>query len=274
MHMQIGDFVVRKSYGKDVVFRIQEWKGRNAVLKGVHFRLLADAPIEDLEEAPRDPMHEEEMRGIAMLKQGRFRPAGAKPAEEPYFEVPGTVLHLDGDLHYLKKSIALYNELRIPAEGYHMRESDMAAALERLLPQVQPDIVVITGHDGILKHRFDGDKQNIQNYKNSMYFVQAVRTARAFERDRDAMTIIAGACQSHFEALLQAGANFASSPSRILIHALDPVYIAAKSAFTPLKETVNIYDVISHTVSGLKGLGGIETRGNFRVGLPRHGLNL
>ena len=272
--MKIGDFVVRRSYGKDVVFRIQEWRGRFAVLKGVHFRLLADAPLEDLEPAPAEEIDMEETRGITMLKNWRLRPAGGKPTEEPDFEVPGSVLHLDGDLHYLKKSIALYNELQIPAVGYHMRESDMAQALEQLLPKVQPDIVVITGHDGILKHRFNGDQQDIRNYKNSAHFVHAVRTARSFERNRDAMTIVAGACQSHFEALLQAGANFASSPARILIHALDPVYIAAKSAFTPLRETVNIYDVITHTISGLKGLGGIETRGNFRVGLPRRGSNL
>lgn len=266
--MKLGDFVVRISYGKDVIFRIQEIKDRYAVLKGVQFRLLADAPIEDLE-AVDDPLPEEEMRGFSLLKQSLHRPQIGGSVDEPFFEVPGTVLHLDGDRNYLKKSIAVYNDLQIPAEGYHLREADMADALRRLLPEVRPDIVVITGHDGILKHRFDGDKQNIQNYKNSIHFVHAIRVARAYERNRDAMTIVAGACQSHFEALLQAGANFASSPSRILIHALDPVYIAAKSAFTPLKETVNIYDVITHTVSGLKGLGGIETRGNFRRGLPR-----
>lgn len=268
--MKIGDFVVRKSYGKDVVFRIQEWKDGLAILKGVHFRLLADAPLHDLEPAPLEAAVQEEMRGISLLKQWQYRPSGPKQTQEPYFEVPGTVLHLDGDLNYLKKSVAVYKELKIPAEGFHLRESDMAEALTTLLPRIQPDIVVITGHDGILKHRFNGDKQNIQNYKNSIHFVKAVQAARLYERNRDAMTIIAGACQSHFEALLQAGANFASSPARILIHALDPVYIAAKSAFTPLKETVNIYDVITHTVSGLKGLGGIETRGNFRVGLPRY----
>ena len=42
----------------------------------------------------------------------------------------------------------------------------------------------------------------------------------------------AGACQSHFEALIRAGANFASSPSRINIHALDPVYVVGKISFT------------------------------------------
>lgn len=267
--MKVGDYVVRISYGKDVLFQIQELKGRYAILKGVQYRLLADAPIEDLEEAVV-PV-EEEVRGVSLLKQSRLQSLAGRPSDAPYFDVPGIVLHLDGDRTYLRKSMDVYNQLQIPAEGYHMKESEMADALAALLPKVQPDIVVITGHDAILKHRFNGDKQNIQNYKNSIHFVQAVRVARSYERNRDLMTIVAGACQSHFEALLQAGANFASSPSRILIHALDPVYIAAKSAFTPVKDTVNIYDVITHTVSGIKGLGGIETRGSFRVGLPRVG---
>ena len=38
----------------------------------------------------------------------------------------------------------------------------------------------------------------------------------------DQLVIFAGACQSHFESLIQAGANFASSPSRVNIHALRP----------------------------------------------------
>lgn len=267
--MKIGDYVVRKSYGKDVLFCIKDIREGQALLRGVWYRLIADAPLEDLELA--DEPTEEEVRGESLVDAGRFRVVLPKRAEEPYFDVPGTILHLDGDHSYLKKSIAVYNELQIPAEGYHLRETDMAEALRQLLPQVQPDIVVITGHDALLKHRFDGDKHNIQNYKNSMNFVQAVRVARMYERNRDSLTIVAGACQSHFEALLQAGANFASSPSRILIHALDPVYIAAKAAYTPVSKTVNIYDVISHTVSGLKGIGGIETKGNFRIGLPRIG---
>jgi len=269
--MNVGDIVVRKSYGKDVLFCICGIKEGIAVLRGVWYRLIADAPLEDLEKADALP---EEMRSDPRERRP-LPPIGApRPASGPFFEVPGKILHLDGDLSYLKKSFAVYNELKIPAEGYHMREADMADALRALLPRAQPDIIVVTGHDAILKHQFDGDRGNIRNYKNSAHFVQAVRAARAYERNRDALTIVAGACQSHFEALLQAGANFASSPSRILIHALDPVYVAAKAAFTRVTETVNIFDVISHTVSGMKGIGGIETKGHFRIGLPRVGIEI
>ncbi|MFH4155732.1 sporulation peptidase YabG, partial [Acinetobacter baumannii] len=77
----------------------------------------------------------------------------------------------------------------------------------------------------------------------------------------DQLVIFAGACQSHFEALIRAGANFASSPSRINIHALDPVYVVGKISFTSFMERVNVWDVVRNTITGEKGLGGIETRG-------------
>lgn len=112
-------------------------------------------------------------------------------------------------------------------------------------------------------------KYHLESYKNSIHFMRAVQVARRYERNRDALAIVAGACQSHFEALLQAGANFASSPGRVMIHALDPVQVAFRISFTSIKETVDMADIIGHTVSGIKGIGGIESRGSYRVGLPR-----
>jgi spore coat assembly protein len=163
----------------------------------------------------------------------------------------------------------LYNTMRVPSHGLHVHESQMADMLYRLLPQIQPDIVVITGHDGVLKSRAQMDLFSLSSYKNSQHFVNAVRVARDYERNRDGLIVIAGACQSHFEALLQAGSNFASSPGRILIHALDPVYIAIKASYTSIKDTINLGDVIHGTISGIDGVGGIETMGRFRVGLPK-----
>lgn len=282
--MKQGDLVVRKSYGGDVIFKIQEFSYQTALLRGIDYRLLADAPIMDLNPVPSTRLSEHELEMQRKSAEMRSRMSReqqlqtverqnryAKPSRNgyPYFEVPGKVLHLDGDPNYLRKSMALYGELRVPAEGIYVPEASMSDALVRLLPQVRPDIVVITGHDGILKDRKDADIQSLASYKNSQHFVNAVRTARQFERNRDALVVIAGACQSHFEALLQAGANYASSPGRVLIHALDPLYIAAKVSFTSIKDTVQIMDIIHHTMSGLDGLGGIETRGSYRVGLPK-----
>jgi len=274
-----GDLVARKSYGEDILFRIAALERTMAVLKGVEYRLLADAAYSDLVKVNDPDQHrptekvrlraEQCARSSAFRKEpdGRKRPV-AQQEPSPFFELPGKILHLDGDLHYLHKSMQVYRSLGIPAEGHHVHESLMAEAVYHLLPEVRPDILVITGHDGLAK-RPGVDRQYIGNYKNSMHFVNAVRAARQYERNRDALAVIAGACQSHFEALLQAGANFASSPARILIHALDPVYIAAKVAYTSIRDTVNIYGVIRHTVSGLDGLGGIETKGSHRIGLPK-----
>src|SRR5690606_11812877 len=120
--MKVGDFVVRISYGKDVLFQIQEIHGGVAHLKGVQFRLWADAPIDDLEAASQ-PVVEEEVRGVSLLKQTRLKSIASRTSDAPYFDVPGMVLHLDGDRTYLKKSMDVYNELEIPAEGFHLQES-------------------------------------------------------------------------------------------------------------------------------------------------------
>ncbi|GGA51131.1 sporulation peptidase YabG [Paenibacillus physcomitrellae] len=286
----IGDLVVRQSYGRDVTFRVEALERNRAIIKGTEFRLLADAPVYDLVPVKGDiltgrakearikaekglqRLHEErkslEEQNRALLGIER----AAVPSEvssQSYFEVPGKVLHLDGDPLYLKKSMDLYEKLRVPAQGHYVNEKSMADVLYRLLPNVRPDIVVITGHDGVLKNRVHNDLYSLSSYKNSRSFVEAIQVARQYERNFDSLTIVAGACQSHFEALLQAGANFASSPGRILIHALDPVYIAAKAAFTSVRGTIHITDVLKHTISGIQGVGGIETRGSYRVGLPK-----
>ncbi|WEK54267.1 MAG: sporulation peptidase YabG [Candidatus Cohnella colombiensis] len=279
--MEQGDLVVRKSYGGDVLFRIAAIAGHQAVLRGADYRLLADSPWSDLRKV-KDPdelggsrqarvhatesiRHMNELRneqlGVARMS---MHPGDRR---QEFFELPGKVLHLDGDGNYLNKSMQVYNQLHVPSEGVHCHESQMAPVLARLLPQINPDIVVITGHDGLLKNK--DDLQHLGSYKNSLNFVQAVKVAREYERNRDSLIIVAGACQSHFEALLQSGANFASSPGRIMIHALDPVYAAVRASFTPFRETINIADVISHTISGKHGVGGIETMGKYRVGVPQ-----
>lgn len=274
--MKQGDLVVRKSYGGDVLFRISSLNDKIAILRGTDYRLLADSSIDDLESV-RNP---DELGGtrrariqanesIKRMKEERAQHEAAFDSashRRPYFEMPGKVLHLDGDVNYLRKSMAVYQQLQVPATGAHCHESQMSQVLMHLLPQVRPDIVVITGHDGVLKSREDWG--HLGSYKNSVNFVQAVHVAREYEKYRDSLIVIAGACQSHFEALLNAGSNFASSPGRIMIHALDPVYVAVRSAFTPFRETIDITDVIAHTISGVQGVGGVETMGRYRIGVP------
>lgn len=284
--MSLGDLVVRKSYGGDVTFRVEDIQRDKAIIKGIEFRLLADSPVNDLVRVPADQIsgkaqqaHIKAGESLNLLQRARQQQAArsqaalvgdwSDPVESTYFEMPGKVLHLDGDPSYLKKCLSLYEQLRVPAEGHHVHESAMADTLYRLLPRIRPDIVVITGHDGVLKQPQPYDLYSLKSYKNSQNFVAAIQVARQYERHLDSLTIVAGACQSHFEALLRAGANFASSPGRILIHALDPVYVAAKAAFTSIRDTVNMGDLFHQTISGSRGVGGIETRGSYRIGLPK-----
>ncbi|MEG2658419.1 MAG: sporulation peptidase YabG, partial [Clostridiales bacterium] len=68
--------------------------------------------------------------------------------------------------------------------------------------------------------------------------------------------------------LIRAGANFASSPKRVFIHIFDPVLIIERIAYTSIKEVVTADEIVDNTVTGSDGIGGIETRGQFRLGYP------
>lgn len=285
--MKTGDLVVRKSYGGDITFRIEGIYKDMTLLKGVDYRLIADSPMTDLVNATASTVkrrsqqaHIKMLQSVEALELDRRRQKEKRPLDSlftgtsagngniSHFEVPGKVLHLDGDPNYLQKSMTLYRQLRVPAEGHYIQEGSMADAVYRLLPVSRPDIIVLTGHDGVLKNLKHRDLYSLQSYKNSQNFVNAVKNARQYEKHLDMLTVVAGACQSHFEALIGAGANFASSPGRIMIHALDPVYVAAKASYTSIRDTLSIADIAPHTMTGTEGLGGIETRGSYRVGMP------
>ncbi|WP_233095980.1 sporulation peptidase YabG [Alicyclobacillus sp. SO9] len=282
--MEIGDFVARKSYDKDVCFIIVEVdkESETAILKGFDVRLVADAPLSDLHKLTDEERkqfeaasHRVEDECLRLIKSRRelehekrsLRKEARFESSPDFFERPGRVLHLDGDGTYLNKCLTMYRELGIRAIGKHVPEAQMPKTVTALLEEHEPDIVIITGHDGVI--RKGKNWSDIYNYRNSGHFVQTVRQARKYARNFDDLVIIAGACQSHFEALLDAGANFASSPQRIMIHALDPVFIAEKIAYTPINETVNVYDVVHSTYTGTDGLGGLESRGKYRLGLPK-----
>ena len=75
--------------------------------------------------------------------------------------------------------------------------------------------------------------------------------------------IFAGACQSYFEAIISAGANFASSPARILIDFLDPLVVAEKIATTEKYKYVTIDDIAKELRDGKKGVGGFGANGKM-----------
>ena len=109
----------------------------------------------------------------------------------------------------------------------------------------------------------------INNYKNSKNFVNAVKSARRYEKSHDKLVIIAGACQSDYEELIKAGANYASSPKRVNIHALDPAIIATCVAITERNKEIDLMDLLNKTKYGIDGMGGIIGNGMMYVGFPR-----
>ena len=105
------------------------------------------------------------------------------------------------------------------------------------------------------------DYNNIYNYRNSRYFIETVKQARKWQPDMNKLVIFAGACQSYFEAIMMAGANFASSPGRILIDFVDPLIVAEKVATTDKNSYVTIAQIVKEIREGEAGIGGTSAKG-------------
>lgn len=281
MGFTIGDLVTRKSYNHDLLFRIASLSNDMAIIHGEDIRLEADAQIDDLVDVEKRELEKRRKKGkeqeefsyrlfrqdYQLMKEKRdYQTSEGYNYAAKYFQLPASVLHLDGDRTYLRKCIELYQRMGLQVHGVHMNEKEMPFEIGSLVEKIQPDIIVITGHDSFSKNK--GVKSDLRAYRHSKYFAETVRAAREISPRLDDLVIFAGACQSHFESLIRAGANFASSPSRINIHALDPVYIVAKIAYTPFMEKVSVWDALRNTLTGEKGMGGVETRGLLRVGIP------
>lgn len=284
--IKAGDIVGRKSYEKDVLFKVIDFywqdKKKMARLKGLHLRLCATAPVEDLVRIEPSEVASSLVEQVKKTNEQMSRIMARRALEREVvisrtveteknnvesFDVTGTVLHIDGDKDYLELCLTLYRQLSIPAFGYSVEEEKQPEVVEDLLKKHMPEMLVITGHDGFVRGK--QDYRDISNYYSSNHFVDAVRAARRYEKSRDDLVIFAGACQSHYEAILEAGANFASSPKRVLIHAYDPVFVIEKIAYTSIYDPVPLKKVIAGTITGFDGIGGVETKGKHRLGIPK-----
>ena len=283
--MNIGDLVVRKSYDKDVTFKIidikQESGKKTYILKGISIRIIADSEGTDLEKVDENHIGDKEkilnsrvknaiksaiaMRGDVMSRVNKSKKT--IECKEMMFGRPGRILHVDGDEEYMETCLKVYKQLSLDAIGRAIPEKEQPAVIVDLVREVKPDIVVLTGHDGVEKD--SSDYLDLHCYRNSKYYIDAVRALRNYNSSYDELVIFAGACQSCYECMLDAGANFASSPNRVLIHCLDPVFVCEKIAYTRIDEIVSIKDVIDSTITGIKGIGGLQTRGKYREGYPR-----
>lgn len=289
--MKLGDIVVRKSYGKDVRFKVVDIQviddKKIFILKGKSIRIIADAFEDDLEVVDNryDDMMSQEVRDkickasfnskkYKLRDNFNFRsePCNNKSVKNIKkkkfnFGKSGKILHVDGDFEYLKKCLDIYEELMVNACGECVEESKQPDVIIDLVEFYAPDIVVLTGHDSMSKNI--SDYMDLNCYKNSKYFLSSVKKLREYERNLDDLVIFAGACQSCYELLIEGGANFATSPRRVLVHCLDPVLVCSKIFNTSIDKTVKIDEIISETITGFSGVGGIQTRGKYREGFPK-----
>ncbi|EHK2333620.1 sporulation peptidase YabG [Clostridium perfringens] len=290
--MKVGDLVVRKSYSKDITFKIIDIKeneeGITYILKGLHIRIIADSKGEDLEKVEDDFAGDKDksfdskmndiIKKVILSREQKNNQLMTRGSEEDnlkrtekekglVFGRPGRILHIDGDPSYMETCLKAYKQLNLNAVGISVSEREQPLKILSLVKEYNPDIVVLTGHDGVLKD--SKGMLDLNNYRNSKYFIESVKILRNYNSSYDELVIFAGACQSCYESILEAGANFASSPNRVLIHCLDPVLVCERVAYTRIDEIVSIKDVIENTITGIKGVGGLQTRGKYREGYPK-----
>jgi spore coat assemly protein len=268
VNFRIGDIVARKSYGGDVYFVISDIRnigsGKPAyILRGVLYRITADAQGDDL--VRQSPIN----TYINMQREvSRYRTQAAQRLMSDrsfllgrFRNRPGKILHVDSSQRFLDMCMEHYRNAGIRAVGVRVDESEQPGMTRSLLQRNGADILVITGHDSMKKNE---RPDSLDSYSHSRYFVQSVKEARQLQPDYNKLCIFAGACQSYYEAIMSAGANFASSPGRVLINALDPAFVSEKVALTDIRAYVTPAQVGQIVISGSKGIGGIDTKGHLK----------
>ena len=250
---KINDCVSRISYNHDIIFKIISISDEVVVLEGYDTRLVATANIHDL-------VLVNESKIMEAIEVSRIRIKGIKKLSRYKLHMTGKILHIDADKDYLDKCLKLYEELSLPAYGVYMDEKEIKTHILELINQLDPDIIILTGHDSYNKK---GIKE-LQNYRNTIDYVEAVKKIRK-HYSKDHIFVFAGACQSNFEAIMASGANFASSPKRVNIDAYDPAIIAIKAATTPFNEIINLEEIVDLLESKKSGISGVESYGKMRL---------
>lgn len=205
-----GTIVGRKSYGKDVLFIVKNIiptkNGDIAILRGIVERIEADSDIEDLEMIPKENVKtylknkEEELN--KKIEKSRIEQENKnykigilmRNTRSKEKIVTGKILHLDGDKKYSEKSFHYYKKLGLNAIVKNIPEYKQPKVVYQLLSVYQPDILVVTGHDAILKRGMN--YYDIYNYRNSKYFIETVKEARRYDKENEKQLVIFARCMS------------------------------------------------------------------------------
>ena len=147
-----GDFVVRKSHNKDVIFVVDlVINNQIAILSGITTRLKADSYLDDLEIVSKQKIQStyKEIEARITNKASQKR----QVCKTNFFSrsnkiiYTGKILHLDGDRKYSEKSNIYYKKMGLKAIVKNISENRQVNLANDLIDKYNPDIVVITGHD-------------------------------------------------------------------------------------------------------------------------------
>lgn len=153
-----GDYVTRESHGNDILFNVEKViklsNGKqNAILKGVTYRIKADAPLEDLciikKEEALELIKKYDLRILEMAKKIKLEEQKSLSKRNKSQIRTGLILHLDGDKKYSQKSLAYYKKLGLKAIVRNIPENKQSRVVYKMLEYYNPDILVITGHRGM-----------------------------------------------------------------------------------------------------------------------------
>lgn len=248
------EYVIRKKYNGDILFKVIKIIDDTAILKGVYIRLYATAKLDDLIKISNYELRFYEQK-IDRIENTIF-----SDYKSNVNHLTGKILHIDSDIFYLKKCNKVYEKLGLFAICVKLEPRQIKDYVLELVKAYNIDIVVLTGHDS-----FNGKaKENINNYQNSKYFKEGILILRKYY-NIDSLFIFAGACQSHYEELIASGANMASSKKRVNIDAYDPLICAVKAATTPFNKIISFDSIWKHSYSKGDGISGVESYGKMRI---------
>ncbi|HHU55862.1 MAG TPA: hypothetical protein GXZ48_04145 [Acholeplasmataceae bacterium] len=251
--MHLGELVTLKNDPQKIIFEVVNIQGNLVTIKGVNYRIIKVVDIKNIEKATSADIQRENER----TQKYYFKLLKQKVRSEKKY-ILGKILHIDGDKTYLSKCLELYEQLGIFAYGVRVDEKLMAKEIDKILSQISPDIIVVTGHDSYNSSGLS----DLKNYTNTVHFMETIKAIRRHDSN---CCIIAGACQSNFEALMANGATFASSPKRVNIHTFDPAVIAIKVSTTSFLKIVDFEEIIKFIDDGRSAYGGVETFGKMRM---------
>ena len=167
---------------------------------------------------------------------------------------------------YFKKCCSLYKKLNLTVDAYCIKECHQPLFISELLSLHHPDILILTGHDSMTKEK--RYSMTPSDYKNSRFLNRLRRHGRSIKIMMILLYLLEGVNRICPEALMNAGANFASAPKRSLINIYDPVYVASILSTSSISTVIDLNVLLESGLFTDTDIGGLETRGKSRIIKP------